>query len=240
MLLTVIQARMGSTRLPGKVLRDLGARPVLQWVIDAARTSRATDGIVVATSTDPSDDAVADHALAAGVDVVRGSEDDVLSRFVAVLDRHDPTAVVRLTADCPLLDPAIIRMTAAAFSAGDVDYVSTVVQRTLPRGLDVEVVSAAALRLASAEASGADRAHVTSYVWRRPEQFRVAGLTFTPGAKDLRLTLDTVEDAAVLDAVVAELGDRSSSWRLVVDLLRRRPDIATLNADVAQKPIEEG
>lgn len=240
MLLTVIQARMGSTRLPGKVLRELGGQPVLSWVIRAARASDATDGVVVATSTDPSDDPIVELAKREGAQVVRGSPTDVLQRFALIAERFHPEAIVRLTADCPLLDPVVIRMTANAFDGDGVDYVSTVTPRTLPRGLDVEVVATAALRMADEHAVDEDRSHVTSYVWRRPDRFRIAGLTFSPSAADLRVTLDTVEDAALLDAVVAELGDGPHPWRAVVELLRRQPELAAINRNVVHKRLDAG
>ena len=237
----VIQARMGSTRLPGKVLRPLAGRSVLAWVIRAARVSEAAEQVVVATTTSRDDDAVADEAVASGAEVVRGDEEDVLSRFlVAIEQEEDEIGVVRLTADCPLLDPTIIRACVRIFEVLDADYVSTISPRSLPRGLDVEVASAGALRRAGREARGADRVHVTSYLYREPGRFEVAGLTFSPSADDLRVTLDTPEDARAMEALVDELGDRPPAWREVVELLRRRPDIVALNAEVRQKSLDEG
>lgn len=237
----LIQARMGSSRLPGKVLRRLGRRSVLSWVVRAALASDVSDRVVVATSDTPEDDVLAAASTELGVEAFRGSELDVLSRFVGALEgRDDATTVVRLTADCPLLDPSLIRGCVRVFTALDVDYLSTINPRTLPRGLDVEVAVAGALRLASHNASGAHRAHVTSYLYARPEHFRVAGLTFAPAASEFRVTLDTTEDAHALERIVAEIGDRPPAWREVVALLRRRPDIVALNADVRQKSLDEG
>lgn len=237
----IIQARMGSSRLPGKVLRPLGGGSVLAWVVRAAALSQAAERVVVATSVAPVDDVVASAATALGVEVHRGSEHDVLSRFIGALEgRDDATTVVRLTADCPLLDPSLIRGCVGAFAALTTDYLSTVGPRTLPRGLDVEVTTAGALRVADRRASGADRAHVTSFLYREPEQFRVTGVTFAPAADDLRVTLDTPEDARAIEEIVAELGDRPPPWQDVVALLRRRPDIVAMNADVRQRPLSEG
>lgn len=241
MLVIIIQARVGATRLPGKVLRPLARRSVLGWVVRVALASQVADRVVVATTTRRDDDAVTDAATALGAEVVRGDEDDVLSRFLLAVEREDDaTVVVRLTADCPLLDPALIRACARVFNSLDVDYVSTISPRSLPRGLDVEVAAAGALRRAGREASGADRVHVTPYLYREPGRFKVAGLTFSPPADDLRVTLDTPEDADAIDAIVEELGDRPPAWREVVDLLRRRPDIVALNAEVRQKSLDEG
>jgi spore coat polysaccharide biosynthesis protein SpsF len=238
----IIQARMGSSRLPGKVLLPLGGRPVLAWVVRAAQESGALDEVVVATSVLPDDDAVAKLAGELGVSVVRGSEDDVLSRFLSVLDKFSPDAIVRITADCPLLDPALIRLAVATYlgAAGSLDYLSTVVEYSLPRGIDVEVVSAATLRQVATHAQGVDRTHVTSAVYGAPEQYKVGGLVFRPDAQDLRVTLDTADDLRLLEAVVNELGDRAPSWREVVALLRRLPELTDLNAHVRQKAIHEG
>ncbi|TYP89852.1 cytidylyltransferase domain-containing protein [Blastococcus xanthinilyticus] len=241
-VVAVVQARMGSTRLPGKVLRPLAGRPVLSWVVRAARASAGVDDVVVATTVLPEDDVVAEAARAAGARVVRGDADDVLSRYLGALDEHPADAVVRLTADCPLLDPALVAMVVSAWRAAPdgVDYLATTLHRTLPRGLDVELITAGALRRAGQEATGHDRAHVTSHVWSRPEAFALAGLVVAPAAADLRITLDTAEDAALLDALVAETGDRAPGWRELVALLRSRPELAALNASVVQKSLEEG
>ena len=237
----VIQARTGSTRLPGKVLEDLGGHPVLEWGVRAARAAGQIDEVIVATSSLALDDVVADLAHSLGVMVVRGSEDDVLSRFVAALDAHPADALVRLTADCPLLDPTLIDAVAGAWSASPShDYVSTILVRCLPRGLDVELVTASALRAVDRTAIGHDRVHVTSAVYADPMVFSLLGVCVTPSANDLRVTLDTPEDLALLRALVAELPDAPPAWRDVVAVLRSRPDLVAINAAVQQKPVEAG
>jgi spore coat polysaccharide biosynthesis protein SpsF len=237
----VIQARTGSTRLHGKVLKDLGGRPVLEWVVRAAQKANQIDTVIVATSSLAGDDPVADLARSLGVPVVRGSEDDVLSRFVAALAAHPADAIVRLTADCPLLDPALIDAVAGAWVASPThDYVSTVLVRCLPRGMDVELVTARALRAVDLTAIGHDRIHVTSAVYADPMAYRLLGVCVTPPANDLRVTLDTLQDLLLLRAVVAELPDAPPSWRDVVALLRARPDLVAINSGVRQKPLEAG
>ena len=237
----VIQARAGSTRLPAKVLADLGGRPVLEWVVRAARAASRIDEVIVATSTLAGDDLVADLAYSLGALVVRGSEDDVLSRFVAALDAHPADALVRLTADCPLLDPTLIDAVAGAWAAAPtLDYVSTVLVRSLPRGMDIELVTARALRAVDRMAVGHDRVHVTSAVYADPTAYHLLGLCVTPPANDLRVTLDTAEDLVLLRALVAELPDAPPEWRDVVAILRARPDLVAINANVVQKPLEAG
>ena len=240
-VVVVIQARMGSTRLPGKVMEDLGGIPVLTWVVRACRAASSVDEVVVATSTLAGDDAVADHAAELGVPVVRGSEDDVLSRYLQAVEEHPCDAVVRITADCPFTDPAVIDTVVGAWRADpSLDYVSTVLVRTLPHGLDVELVTVDALRRVDAVATAHHRVHVTSGVYTAPDEFSVMGLCFAPDATDLRITLDTPEDLAALRGIVAARGTDVASRREIIRLRRSRPELAEVNAGVAQKTLEAG
>lgn len=234
----VIQARSSSTRLPGKVLRPLGGRSVLGWVVRAAAAAPGVDRVVVATSDSADDDAVALEAERCGALVVRGPLDDVVSRFGLALREHPAHAVIRLTADCPLLDPALIGRVAAVWRAEPMlDYVSTTLVRTLPRGFDAELVRAEVLAEQVASAEGPDREHVTSAIYRQPLRYSCTGVVVSPPADDLRVTLDTAEDWQLISGLVDELGDRPASWREVVALLRSRPDLVTLNAHVEQKKL---
>lgn len=234
----VIQARSSSTRLPGKVLRPLAGRSVLGWVVRAAAAAPGVDQVIVATSSDASDDDVAAEAARCGAAVVRGPLDDVLARFALALREHPADAVIRLTADCPLLDPALIGRLATLWRAEpSLDYVSTTLVRTLPRGFDAELVRAAVLLEQFETATGAHREHVTSGIYSEPSRYSCAGVVVSPAADDLRVTLDTAEDWELLTALVAELGDRVGDWRAVVALLRSRPDLVALNAHVEQKKV---
>ncbi|MFE6614903.1 cytidylyltransferase domain-containing protein [Amycolatopsis sp. NPDC057786] len=234
----VIQARASSTRLPGKVLRPLAGRSVLGWVIRAAAASPGIDDVVVATSTEADDDEVAEEAARHGALVARGPLDDVLARFAVAVESYPADAVVRLTADCPLLDPGLIGQLVAQWRAQpSLDYLSTVLVRTLPRGFDAELVRTAVLVEQIETAQGADREHVTSGVYAAPGRYSCAGIVVSPPADDLRVTLDTVEDWAVIEGIVAELGDRAGDWREVVAVLRSRPDLVKLNAHIEQKKV---
>ncbi|WP_328807856.1 glycosyltransferase family protein [Nonomuraea antri] len=236
----IVQARMGSTRLPGKVLRDLGGRSVLSWVVSAVRESAALDDLVVATTTESADDAVVAECLRLGVPWHRGPVDDVLTRFMRVLDERPGDAVMRFTADCPLLDPAVIREAALVYRAvPGLDYLSTSLARTLPRGLDVEIASLPALRRADREATGYHRTHVTSYVYSEPGDGRLLGLAYQPAAPDLRVTLDTEDDWRLISRLVAEFGDATVPTRVLIDWLRARPEVRGLNAHVEQKALQE-
>jgi glutamate-1-semialdehyde 2,1-aminomutase/spore coat polysaccharide biosynthesis protein SpsF len=161
----IIQARMGSTRLPDKVLADLAGKPVLAWVVRAARATLGVDDIWVATSTAAGDDAIAAWCRANGTSFHRGSESDVLDRYAGAAKSSDADVVIRLTADCPLLDPAVIGQTVRLRAMTGADYASNIDPPTWPDGLDCEVVTAAALRAAAAEATRpSDREHVTPFI----------------------------------------------------------------------------
>ena len=212
--LCVVQARTGSTRLPGKVLLDLGGRPVLAFLL--LRLLRGELPVVVATSTAPGDDDVARLGDALGVPTVRGSEADVLERFRAVAaawPAADP--IVRITADCPFMEAAIVDQAVAVHTTHGADYTSNTLSRSFPDGLDVEVIARSALLEAAAEATRQDeREHVTPFLQRHPDRFRLAGFCSGDDLGDVRLTLDTADDLrdlrARLDAVDDHVG---AAWR---------------------------
>jgi spore coat polysaccharide biosynthesis protein SpsF len=235
---TVIQARLSSTRLPGKVLRSLGGKTVLSWVIRAASQASGVDTVILATSDSPEDDAVAEEARRCGAAVVRGPLDDVLARYALAVRSYPCDAVVRLTADCPLHDPALIAQVVGLWRADPtLDHVSNIVVRRYPRGFDTELVRRDVLEEQDRTATGSHREHVTSNIYTRPDVYRCGGVVPGVDNSDLRVTLDTEEDARLLDAVVLELGAGVPHWEDVVSLLRSRPDLVALNASVAQKSV---
>lgn len=237
----VIQVRTGSNRLPGKVLMPLAGRSVLAWVVRAARESGALDDIIVATTTEAGDDAVQAECATLGVDVYRGPVDDVLSRFLGAIDGRDVGAIARFTADCPLLDPAIIDAAVSTWRALPwLDYLSTSMPRSVPRGMDVEVVRADTLRAVGESAVGHHRVHVTSGVYTNPTAHRMLGMTFLPGAADLRVTLDTPDDWRLIQAIVEAFGDRPADMHALVEWLRAHPEMVAINQHIEQKPLEAG
>ena len=162
-VVAVVQARTGSTRLPGKVLADVGGMPMLEFML--RRLAPLPWEVVVATSDRPADDEVVSVGRSCGVEVVRGPEGDVLSRFLVALDAHPAKHVVRLTGDCPLSDPRVVRAAVALHREASAAYTSNVLPRTFPKGLDCEVMSARALREAASEATAApEREHVTPFL----------------------------------------------------------------------------
>jgi spore coat polysaccharide biosynthesis protein SpsF len=233
MIVAVVQARMGSSRLPGKVLADIGGEPMLARQLRRIERARRIDRLCVATSDGADDDAVADVAERAGVSVFRGAVDDVLDRVWRAARAARATHVVRLTADCPLTDPGVIDEVIGQHVARGNDLTSNVVERTFPDGLDVEVMTAEALDRVHAQArSGPDREHVTRYIYRRGNGFRVGSVV---GAADLaaqRWTVDYPEDLDFVRAVFAAFAGQESDFSFgdVMDLLESEPALISINA----------
>jgi spore coat polysaccharide biosynthesis protein SpsF len=238
----VVQARTGSTRLPGKVLLDLAGGPMLDRVVRRALRSSRVDALVVATTDEPGDDAIEERAAALGVPCFRGSEDDVLDRTYRAAREHDAGVVVRITSDCPLVEPEIVDRVVAAFEADPAaDFASNTLDRTYPQGLDVEVASLEALERAWEEAvEPYERAHVFPYIYEHPGRFRLVSVRDDVDRSSLRWTVDTEEDLAFARAVYDRLGGDAFGWRDVLALLEREPALADLNRAIAQKPLHAG
>ncbi|MBT3172097.1 MAG: glycosyltransferase family protein, partial [Rhodospirillaceae bacterium] len=203
----IIQARMGSSRLPGKVLQDLGGRPALEWVVCAARAVPGIEEVAIATSDAAGDDQLAEWCAGAGVACVRGSEQDVLARYADAIRQLDARIVMRLTADTPFLDPAVCGQVLWLFESSGADYASNVDPTVWADGLDCEVFSADAL-LAAAEAASRpfEREHVTPYLRHNRRRFSVRGLPCPfAGLQRENWALDTPQDLQFLRAVAAHL-----------------------------------
>lgn len=236
-LVAIIQARMGSTRLPGKILRPLAGKPVLRRVIERVRASNAFDEVVVATTVREIDDPAADAAAGFGATVVRGDENDVLSRYGLAAEASAADAIMRITADCPLIDPDVLGQMVSRFRVGDVDLVSNCVRRSYPRGLDAELFSRDALNIMLAEATtAAQREHVTPFLYANPQRFRIFSHEGDRDLSDYRLTLDTPEDYDLLDRIFAAARD-PDAIRLadIIALFRAHPDWRSINAHIEQK-----
>lgn len=232
---------MSSSRLPGKVLLPLGDSTILGWVVSAAARADTVDEVVVATSTDDSDDPVVAEARHLEVPVVRGPLDDVLDRYLVALATHPSDIVVRLTADCPFLDPRVIDDCVGTLTADPhLDLATNVLNRTHPRGLDVEAVRSTALQQAAREAVAHHRAHVTSWLMTHPADYAIAGVQSTLDAGDLRVTVDTTADLEVVTAVVAALGRDAQDADILVAWLRAHPEVTALNAHIEQKREDQG
>ncbi len=239
----ILQARMTSSRLPGKVMLDLHGAPMIQRQLERINRATLLDTIVVATSTDPSDDALAAFVSGLGFEVERGPLDDVLARYVQVIDQMAPEVVVRLTADCPLTSPSVIDSVIDGFRSGDFDYFSNTLQPTFPDGLDVEVVRSSVLTWVNSNSSDAhEHEHVTLGVYRRPEQFRVGNLTSDINHSSLRWTVDNSDDLKFVRNVYAELFDENSDFEYedVLALLERQPELNRSTMDAARNAALQG
>ena len=238
----IVQARMGSTRLPGKVLQPIQGRTMLERVCRRASRSFLADELLVATSASPQDDAIVAECRRIGVPWFRGNEEDVLERFyLAALSRRTD-AVVRVTADCPLIDDQIIDKVILAMLQSRPDYAANILPRTYPRGLDTEVFTVEALERAWDQAElPYERVHVTPYFYRHPELFRLHGVTGSEELGHWRWTVDSADDLAFVRAVYERLdADDEFTWHDVRRLLLGEPWLAEMNGHVQQKHLVEG
>lgn len=235
----VVQARMGSTRLPGKVLRDLVGRPMLARQLERLATCRSLDEIVIATSTDSADDPIARMASGMGIDVVRGSNDDVLARVVQAARETRADVVVRVTADCPLIDPSITDRVVDELTTHQesCDYASNVVRRTYPRGLDVEALFVDTLqRLDRLAQTAEEREHVTITIRSgQPGIFLVRSVEDAADNSDLRWTVDEQRDFMLVHRLYEELdlGRVIAPYPEILQYVRDHPELVRLNQDVA-------
>lgn len=232
-IVAVVQARTGSTRLPGKVLADVGGMPLLQHVLSRAQAALKPDLVVVATTVSPADDVVARFLDARSVAYVRGSEGDVLDRYRTAAAAFDADVIVRLTADCPLLDPTVVDRVIDAFVVGRVDYASNVDPPTYPDGLDVEVFSRDALERTWRDATRpSEREHVTPYIRDHPGSFRCANVSNVEDLSLHRWTVDEPADLTFVRRICEKLGIGTFGMDEVLELLRREPDLVTVNAGI--------
>lgn len=247
-VLAVVQARMSSTRMPGKVLTPLMGKPMILQQLERVQRSRLIDQIVVATSSEQSDDLLAATITDAGNLCVRGSRDDVLGRFIQVLEEHPADSVVRITADCPLISPVVIDRVISEFLSGNYDYASNTLQPTYPDGLDVEVVRGDALRsLALLGIDSDEREHVTLGIYRRPEQFRLASVQdeqddHIVDRSNLRWTVDVPEDFAFVERIYQHFlpEHRTFDYEDILRLLDERPDMTHTRLDLRRNAALDG
>jgi spore coat polysaccharide biosynthesis protein SpsF len=205
-IVAVIQARMASQRLPGKILMQLVDRPMLDYLAEGLRHARGLDGVIVATSTDVSDDATAKFARERGLRCHRGSLDDVARRLLNAAEEAHADAIVRVNGDSPLLDPALISEGLDLFRAKSADIATNVRPRTYPKGQSVEVIAVAALRWAAERMTGAaEREHVTPYIYAHPESFSIASFVTDPPRAEAQLSVDDAGDFVRCAAILAAL-----------------------------------
>ena len=239
---TIIQARMGSTRLPGKVMKDLGGKTVLARVVNRLQRSRFANDIIVATTTAPADDAIVEECQRLSVEWFRGEELDVLDRYYRAAERAGTEAIVRITSDCPMIERETTDAVIQAFLEQKPDYASNALQRTYPRGLDTEIMSWDALQRNWREARASyQRVHVTPYIYENPDLFRIVKVTGDQDYSAYRWTLDTTEDLDFMRTVYQRFGnDDTFYWKDAIALMEREPAIVAINSHVTMKALQEG
>lgn len=236
----IIQARYGSTRLPGKVLKKLAGQPMLAHVVNRVKPAETINDVIVATTKLPADDGIVQLCRERGWSCFRGSEADVLDRYYRAAFEYQAPIIVRITADCPLIDPRVTDSAVKAHLNSGADYTSLNNKSGFPRGLDTEVFSFEALEKAHREArQDYEREHVTPYIYKHPDTFKIQSVRATGKLKrpDLRLTVDTEEDFRLIEEVYRHLyrNDRIFHTEEVIELLDRHPELSAINAHVKQK-----
>jgi len=252
-VIAIIQARRASSRLPDKVLLDIGGEPMLVRVVERARRAKTIDEVVVATTADPGDDAIQELCEARGYPFYRGSPLDVLDRYYQAARQSRADIIVRITADCPLIDPDLIDEAVRAFTGTPqqntiqpieqypYDFVANRLPppwgRTYPIGLDLEVCTFAGLELAWKEAREPhQREHVMPFFYEQPQRFRILLLNHDPDYGSLRWTVDTPADLELLRQIFAHFPGRDDfSWLEVLSIFQQEPELERINAQVKHK-----
>lgn len=236
-VVAIVQARMTSTRLPGKVMMEVLGRPLLGYELERVARARSVTRIVVATTTNATDDPVVRYTESLGFGVWRGPEDDVLERYHAAAEAFGAEVVVRLTADCPLIDPVVVDRVIDAL--GDNDYVSNFIERrTFPRGLDAEAFTRQALEKAwSGAKTPPEHEHVTPYLYNHPELFRLKGVFNETDLSHHRWTVDTTEDFSLIRSILEGLYPFNPRFLLrdIVKFMDGNPELFKVNSHVRQK-----
>ena len=241
-IVTIIQARMGSSRLRGKVMADLGGDTVLERVVHRVRRSQFAAEVVIATTTNAIDDIIVEECSRLSVACFRGAEFDVLDRYYRAACAYRADAVVRICSDCPMIEPEVTDTVVRSFLEQGAEYASNTVIKTYPRGLDTEVMTMDALdRTWRGAKQLYQRSHVTPYIYENPADFEIAYVTGSTDYSRYRWTLDTPEDLAFMRAVYARFqNDDRLYWRDAIALLECEPGLVELNSHVTTKALQEG
>jgi spore coat polysaccharide biosynthesis protein SpsF len=241
-IVAVIEARYNSTRLPGKVLMPILDQPMLVRTTQRLKLARTLDDIIVATTDSPADDAVVEAMNRAGIRTFRGSEDDVLERVVKAAESAAADIIVEITGDCPLVDPGLVDKVVGDFLVGGADFVSNILPHTTPRGTDVRVFRTSDLAEINRTSNDpADHEHVSLHFWEHLDRYtcRNVEMDLPDVVAEIRLTVDTEEDLALVRAIYEGLYERNPAFSLVdvLDYLNAHPDLLELNRHVGQKPV---
>lgn len=244
-VVAIVQARMGSTRLPGKVLKKVAGEPLLYYLIERLKKAKLINQIIIATTEKPEDDKIIDFCMEQKLPFFRGSEENVLSRFYHAAFDYSGEVIIRVTSDCPLIDPEVVDQVVKIIlnRYPEIDYASNTIERTFPRGLDVEAFTFNALQKAYIEANSPEELeHVTYYIYSNPKEFNIKSLKGKENNSDLRLTVDTPEDFELISLIINKLQDKNPNYRTsdIVKLLEEHPEWKEINAHIKQKAVRSG
>lgn len=236
----IIQARMGSTRLPGKVLKKVLGKPLLEYQIERVLRAKSIDEVIIATTTNRRDNPIIQLCQQLSIPFYRGSEQNVLSRYYETAKQFNADKVVRLTSDCPIIDPEIIDRVVLYFLKNQhkYDFVANTLKRTYPRGMDTEVLSYEVLKKIHEQAiEKLYREHVTSYLYSHPDEFSLFNIEHERDESKYRLTVDTPEDFDLIEKIITTLYPMNKTFTLndVIRLLEEKPVWATINSNIEQK-----
>lgn len=243
-IVLINQARMTSTRLPGKVMKTVLDKPLLEYQIERLKQAVWLDDIVIALTTNDTDQPIIDLCNNLSIKYFRGSEENVLERYYLAAKEHDADVIIRVTSDCPLIDPDIIDKTINLFISYDYDYVSNCPEtnRTFPRGMETEVFYFSAIEQAFKNATEKpEKEHVTPYIYKNPDKFKLNFLNNDLDESNYRLTVDTIEDFELIKNILESLYTTNKDFRLtdIIKLLKENPEWLKINTDIQQKKYGE-
>lgn len=239
-VVAIIQARMGSTRLPGKIMKEVMGKPLLEYQIERVKRAKTIDEIIIATTTKKADDQIAEFCEQLSIPCYRGSEEDVLARYYEAATKYKADIIVRITSDCPVIDPEVIDRVVDKYLNGGYDYVSNTIERTFPRGMDIEVFSYKSLEKAHKNAKKqSEREHVTPYLYLNDNNFKLGKFLGVNDYSKYRLTVDTIEDFQVIKIIIQELSEKNKLFGMkdIIYFLSSNPEIVKINENIEQKKI---
>ena len=242
--LIIVQARMTSTRLPGKVMKVVCGKPLLEHLIDRLKRVKYADRIVIATTVNETDDIIVELCEKLDISYYRGSEEDVLGRYYETAVEYGGDIIIRITSDCPVIDPEVVDYLINFFTNNieKYDYVSNTLERSYPKGMDAEIVSFKALKEAHFNAYDPfDREHVTPFIKKRPQQFRLYNILYKTDMSRCRWTLDTPEDLELISKIFEFLYYQNTFFSLndIFSLMERKLEWAAINAHIEQKKTDK-
>lgn len=240
-IVIIIQARIGSTRLPGKVLKKINGKTILYYVVERVKKSKMMNQIIIATTNKKKDNIIVKEAEKLNVNSFRGNEEDVLERYYQAAKKYNADIIVRITSDCPLIDAEIIDEIIIKHIENKADYTANVINRTFPRGLDTEVFNFNVLELTNKLAKEKyHREHVTTFIRENPRRFKLQNIQAYDKIRrpDIRITIDTKEDFKLISKIVNNFKDIEFKIEDVIDFLNENPQLLEINKNIVQKDVK--